>query len=393
MQRRRIAITLLAVVLLLLVFVSPAMGQDGEEAPQAGPPLLLLTDYPSQVIDVDETAEMELTVRTGTEAQVVRLSTTDLPEGWTATFRGGQQIVRSVFVTPDDEATARLQVTPPEGVEPGDVAFTVVAESDQEKAELPVELIVQEQAPASLTLDVELPTLRGQPDSTFGYNATLRNEGGEDLTVDLGADLPPGFVVTFRSGGQEVTALPLGPNESERINVNVEPINEVPVDTYPITVFARGGDAEATAQLTAEVVGQSSVSLTTPSGRLSGEAEAGQETTYTLLLQNAGSAPAHNIQMSSSPPNGWEVTFEPEEIPELPPGTQQEVTARVQAPDNTIAGDYVVTFRARPEDVSAESLEYRVTVRTSTLWGIAGVALIAVAVVVVGLAVARFGRR
>jgi uncharacterized membrane protein len=53
----------------------------------------------------------------------------------------------------------------------------------------------------------------------------------------------------------------------------------------------------------------------------------------------------------------------------------------------------VVTFRARPEDVSAESVEFRVTVRTSTLWGVAGVALVAVAVVVVGLAVARFGRR
>lgn len=391
MRRLMMAIIVVATMLLLLTVISPAMAQDGEE--EAGPPLLMLTDYPSQVIDVDETAEMELTVRTGTEPQVVRLSVEDAPEGWTATFRGGQQIVRSVFVTPEDEAHVRLQVEPPEDVEPGEITFTVLAESDQHEATLPVELIVQEQAPASLALEAELPTLRGRPDSAFRYNATLRNEGGEELTVELGADLPPGFVATFQSGGQEVTALPLGPNETERINVNVEPINEVPVDVYPITVFARGGDAEASVQLTAEVVGQSSISLTTPSGRLSGEAEAGQETTYTLLLQNTGSAPAHNVQMSSSPPSGWEVTFEPEEVAELAPGTQQEVTARVQPPENTIAGDYVVTFRARPEDVSAESLEYRVTVRTSTLWGAAGVALIAVAVLVVGLAVARFGRR
>lgn len=392
MQRRNFVLTLFAAVLLLLTIVSPAVAQDGEEE-EPGPPLLLLTEYPSQVIDVDETAEMDLMLRTRTEPQVVRLSVEGLPEGWTATFRGGQQIVRSVFVTPEDEANVRLQVEPPEGVEPGEMAFTVVAESDQEEAELPIELIVQEQAPASLSLEVELPTLRGRPDSAFRYNATLRNEGGEELTVELGADLPPGFVVTFQSAGQEVTALPLVPNETERINVNVEPINEVPVDVYPITVFARGGDAEASVQLTAEVVGQSSISLSTPSGRLSGEAQAGQETTYTLLLQNTGSAPAHNIQLSGSPPSGWEVTFEPEEVAELPPGTQREVTARVQPPENTVAGDYVVTFRARPEDVSAESLEYRVTVRTSTLWGIAGVSLIAVAVLVVGLAVARFGRR
>jgi len=393
MRRTKITIASITAVLLLLAIGSPVMAQDGEEAAQTGPPLLIVTDYPSQVIDVDETAEIDLTVRTGTEPQVVRLAAAELPEGWTATFRGGQQTVRSVYVTPEDEVDVTLQIAPPDDVEPGEVAFTVMAESDQEEAALPVELIVQEQAPASLALEVELPTLRGRPDSSFNYNATLRNEGGEDLTVELGADLPPGFVVTFQSAGQEVTALPLGPNETERISVNVEPINEVAVDTYPLTVFARGGDAEASVQLTAEVVGQSSVSLTTPSGRLSGEAQAGQETTYTLLLQNTGSAAAHNVQMSSSPPNGWEVMFEPEEVAELPPGTQQEVTARVQPPENTIAGDYVVTYRARPEDVSAESLEYRVTVRTSTLWGVAGVALIAVAVAVVGLAVARFGRR
>jgi len=53
----------------------------------------------------------------------------------------------------------------------------------------------------------------------------------------------------------------------------------------------------------------------------------------------------------------------------------------------------MVTFRAQPEGGSHESAEYRVTVRTSTLWGLVGVGLIAVAVVVVGAAVTRFGRR
>jgi uncharacterized membrane protein len=53
----------------------------------------------------------------------------------------------------------------------------------------------------------------------------------------------------------------------------------------------------------------------------------------------------------------------------------------------------MVTVSARPEDGNSESADFRITVLTSTLWGVAGVALIAVAVVVVGLAVARFGRR
>jgi uncharacterized membrane protein len=53
----------------------------------------------------------------------------------------------------------------------------------------------------------------------------------------------------------------------------------------------------------------------------------------------------------------------------------------------------VVTIRATPEDGPAKPAEFRITVLTSTMWGMVGVGLIAVAVVVVGLAVMRFGRR
>ncbi|MFW5943097.1 MAG: NEW3 domain-containing protein [Chloroflexota bacterium] len=395
MRRFAFALVLLGSLFLAIGSVSTALAQDEEQdvAQQELPPLQLLTDYPSQVIGVEETADLDLRLRTGAEAQIVSLAVEDLPEGWTADFRGGNRLVRSVYVTPDDTADVTLRVTPPEDVEPGEYAFTVLAEGEGADDELPITLVVQERVPANLSLSVELPTVRGRPDSNFSYNVTLENEGDEDLTVNLSADTPPGFVVTFESGAQEVTTLPLAAGESERINVSVEPIAEPEVGAYAFVIHADGGAAEASLELAAEVVGQSSVALTTPDGRLSGQAEAGVETTYTLLLQNTGSAPARGIEMSHSAPNGWTVSFEPEGVDELPPGQQQEVTARVQPPDNAIAGDYVVTFRARPEDASNESMEYRVTVRTSTLWGVAGVALIAVAVAVVGLAVARFGRR
>jgi uncharacterized membrane protein len=53
----------------------------------------------------------------------------------------------------------------------------------------------------------------------------------------------------------------------------------------------------------------------------------------------------------------------------------------------------MLTFRAQPNEGTAKSADFRITVQTSTLWGIAGIGLIAVAVVIVGLAVVRFGRR
>jgi uncharacterized membrane protein len=60
--------------------------------------------------------------------------------------------------------------------------------------------------------------------------------------------------------------------------------------------------------------------------------------------------------------------------------------------DKAIAGDYVAAFRANGRGESA-SADFRITVTTSTLWGIVGVGIIAVALLVLLGAVARFGRR
>jgi uncharacterized membrane protein len=68
------------------------------------------------------------------------------------------------------------------------------------------------------------------------------------------------------------------------------------------------------------------------------------------------------------------------------------VNALVTPGAKAIAGDYVVTLRASGEGFS-ESASYRVTVMTSTLWGITGVGVIGAALLVLMGAVGRFGRR
>jgi uncharacterized membrane protein len=143
----------------------------------------------------------------------------------------------------------------------------------------------------------------------------------------------------------------------------------------------------------AEVTGQPELNVTAPDGRLSGQAYAGDETSVKLIVENTGSAPARNVKLSASPPSGWSVTFAPEQIAEVASGQQIEVTANIQPNEQAIAGDYMVNLTAQPETGPSKAADFRITVLTSTLWGIVGVALIAVAVAVVGLAVLRFGRR
>jgi len=110
-------------------------------------------------------------------------------------------------------------------------------------------------------------------------------------------------------------------------------------------------------------------------------------------VQNTGSAPARNVELSASQPSGWSVEFEPKQVSAINPDKQVEVTARIKPAEKAAAGDYMITARVRADGGVSKSADFRITVLTSTLWGVVGIALIAVAVMVVGLAVVRFGRR
>ncbi len=246
-----------------------------------------------------------------------------------------------------------------------------------------------------MTLQTDFPVLRGGSESTFSFNATLKNEGGEDIFVTLSADAPREVKVTFRATGKDITNLPteIKANASQRIDISVEPLTSVPVGSYPITVRAQSETAEATLTLTAEVFGQPQLTLTTPDERLSADAYLGKTTPIKLVLRNTGNSPALGVRLSASSPSGWEVTFEPQEVVEVPANGEVEVTVNIKPAERAVAGDYIITFRAQPKDGASKSADFRITMRTSTLWGMVGVILIAVALAIVGLAVVRFGRR
>jgi uncharacterized membrane protein len=391
---RRILIPVLLLLLTFLAFSGPIPVRAQSEPPaNPSPELTLITSYPSQMIGIGETVTLSLRLRAASTPQVVRLEVQNLPEGWNASFRGGGRVVQSVYVEPDNEATVDLRVEPPATLEAGTYHFTVIAQSDKAKAQLPIELTVKEKLPPRLTFDTDLPTLRGTPSTTFRFNTTLKNEGDEELNVNLTAEASSDFLVKFKLSGQEVTSIPLGAKESKSLSIEAQPLSEIPAGSYPITIRAEGGEVSASLELVAEVTGQPDLSITTPDGRLSGQANAGRESPIKLVIRNTGSAPARGVTLSASEPSGWTVEFDPKEIPAIAAGEQVEITAKVRPSDKAVAGDYMLTINARPAEGASESAEFRITVTTSTLWGVVGVALIAVAVGVVAMAVMRFGRR
>jgi uncharacterized membrane protein len=380
------------ITVLTLVGAGMAQAQEGEQA-RVTRGLMFFTSYPAQEMAIGEGITFPLVLRTDDAPQTARFELNDLPDGWTATFKGGGRVIEAAYVEPDNDTKVDLRVDAPAEVKPGSYQFTVIAQGERDLLELPIELVVKDKLPPGLSLKVDLPTLKGSPSTTFRYNATLKNEGDQDMSVNLVADAPSGLQVSFKLSGQEVTDIPLAANESKRVDIEAKPYLDLPAGQYPVNVLAQSSEAQASIQVTAEVTGQPDLQVSAPDGRLSGEAYVGDTTPLKLVVQNNGSAPVRDIKLSASQPNGWQVEFEPGQIAELDAGKQVEVTANVQPADQAIAGDYVVTVRAQPEDGASKSADFRITVLTSTLWGITGVGLIAIAVVVVGLTVMRFGRR
>jgi uncharacterized membrane protein len=387
----RIAL-LIACLALPLAGYGTALAQSGQPQPQA-PGITLFTRYPSQELAIGDSIVFPLTLRTGGGPQLVQFELQNLPEGWAASFRGDGKVIHSAFVDAKEDTKVDLRVETPRSAKADTYRFNVLARAAGAEVPLPLELTVKDKAPSGLRLEVDLPTLRGAPDTTFHYDARLVYDGSDTTSVNLLADAPRGLQVSFKYAGQDVTSLPLNANDTKNVSIEVKPFPDLPAGSYDLKVTAQGSSLQTTTMLKVEVTGQVDLQLSGPDGRLSGQAQLGATTPFKLVLQNKGSAPVRSINLNASQPSGWAVTFEPQQIAELPAGQTVEVTANVKPSDQAIAGDYQLSFTAIPQDSPSKSVDFRITLLTSTLWGIVGVALIAVAVLVLGLAVTRFGRR
>jgi uncharacterized membrane protein len=381
----RVRVVLLVVAAFLAIVSLPVAG--------AFQGLRISTPFPSQSARLGESLSITLTVKNfGLPPQTVTLRVPSLPRGWKATFLGAGRVVESVFVDPDQESSVTLRLEPPKGTKAGEYDLQIVASGQSASATLPLKLTLGSVLPRRLSLDAELPVLRGASTSSFRYRLTLRNEGDQEILVNLDTETPPGFRVTFTTVGQEVASLPIKGGESRDLDAQVSLPSKVNAGTYPLTVRARGGETSADLRLSLEITGRPELRVTTPDDRLSGRATAGQGTPLKLVIKNSGSAPARNVSLSSSEPSGWEVKFTPDKIDEIAANDQAQVTASVKPSQKALTGDYMLPITANAGDVSA-SADFRITVQTGWAWGLVGVLLVAVALGVVTFAVNRYGRR
>ncbi len=382
--------------LLLVLAVSSPTGLAAQ--PQIPPDikgLWLTTDFPVATVRAGEEARFNIAVvNHGLAPQRASLSVEDTPAGWAVELRGGGRAVGAAVVDYNGKSSLDLRVKVPGETKPGQYSLLVKAVTDGRTYDLPLSLTVEAQAEAALTVEPKLPTLRGTPRSTFDFRVTAKNDSSDTMLVTLSAQAPRGFQVTFKEGygTQELTSIPIKAGESKDLAVDVKPPQGIAAGQYPIMVQLAGERAKVQTRLVLDITGQPAITLAGENDRLSGEANAGKDKRFTFLLRNTGSAEARNVALSGSAPTGWKVTFEPKEVALLAPNAEEKVAAVVTPSDKALAGDYMMTVRAN-SDGNSESVNYRITVVTSTMWGVIGLGVIAASLVVLLGAVGRFGRR
>ncbi|WP_298108517.1 NEW3 domain-containing protein [Bradyrhizobium sp.] len=357
--------------------------------------LYLMTDYPAVTIRPGTTSNIPLRLQDyGLAPERYQLSVSGVPSGWTATILGGGQPVAAAMPAPDKDVSLQLRLDVPANSKLDPQTLTVEAKGQGNQTSLPIQVALAKELPAKLTVKAQLPSLRGSPKSNFEYTLTIKNDSGRNLNVSFGAQAPENFETSFTEayGSQELSSIPIDAGQSKDIKLHVRPPSAIDAGHFAVTATVKAGDASATADLALDVVGQPRLQVAGRDGLLSSRAVAAQQTSIPIVVTNTGSAPAENVKLSASAPSGWKVSFDPATVDRLVPGKDAEVQALVTPSDKSLAGDYMVSVNANSRGENASS-QFRITVNTSTVWGMVGAGVIGVALLLMLTAVARFGRR
>ncbi|HEY9259824.1 NEW3 domain-containing protein, partial [Chitinophaga sp.] len=226
----------------------------------------------------------------------------------------------------------------------------------------------------------------------FRYTASLHNGSGHSQVYEIRSGLPEGWNAIFRAEGSQVAGLQMDSGRTQEISIEIAAAPLVKPGKYTIPVMAVTERDTLHLDLEAVVKGNYSIELTTPSGRLSDDITEGRNKQIELTVKNTGTLPLEGLELSAQAPTSWNATFEPAKIDRLDPGKEQNITATLNVPNKTIAGDYATNFTVRNNSVNSSAV-FRMTVKTSLLAGWIGVVVIFLSLGMVYYLIRKYGRR
>lgn len=383
----------MALATMATLALAPTALAQTEEEPSPPPATALTVSTPFPSVAVEPGDQVSFTLSVAAPAQVgVALAVEGVPEGWTAAFRGGGFEVDSVTAGPGLEPDLTFDVTVPTSAAEGEYPMTVSASGGAESVTLPIGVRVSAQAGGEVTLTPNFPGLRTPAGEPVTFDVELANGTPADLEFELAPTAPSGWDATAELSGQaQASTVLVEAGGTETINVEVTPPFQAEAAQYPVTLAANAPGSTVETEMIVEVVGSFALEMTTADQRLNAEVTVGSTSDFQILLTNSGTAPLDNVVVGVTPPSGWEVGFDNQEVA-IAPGETVPVLATITPSGEAVAGDYVISFTATHEQADA-SMEVRTTVNPSAVWGFVGIAVIALTLAGLAWVFRRFGRR
>jgi uncharacterized membrane protein len=371
---RRVARHARAAVALIIAFsilaaIVPAVEADGG--------LEVTTPFPAVAVAPGSKVSFDITV-SSTRSATVDLTLRGTPSGWTASLRGGGNVVDAVTAAPDKPAEVRLDVDVPADATSGSKTITIEGQGGGATDTLAVTVRVDADAAGDVSLTTSTPILTGASDASFSFDLQFKNDTPQDVTLSANATGPPGWDVTATLTGEtQAASTVVESGATQNITVAVRAAGDAAAGQYPVSVVATAGERTAKADLGIEITGSYSADLSTPNNLLSASGSAGAPSALTFEVTNTGTAPLSEVKLTGTPPSGWTVAFDPETIATIAPNETGTITATVTPSADAVAGDYVVSFQSSAAESGADSdADIRFTIETSPIWALVGIGII-----------------
>lgn len=354
--------------------------------------LSLTTPFPAVSVSPGNRVSFNLSVKTSQTARV-DLGLSGVPSSWTATLHGGGFVVSAVQTTGTTAEEVRLDIDVPADAT-GTTTITVTAKGNGATVTLPLDIKAEANASGEVKVDTDIDSQKGSSATTFTFNLNVLNQKDQDLSYSSTAgSTPPGWTVnTTLTGSSQATSATVKAGGTSGVTVTVKAADDTDAGTYPVSIITTVGTEQFTTDLSVEITGSYSITLSTPDLNLAARGPSGSVTEETFTIANTGTAPVTNVTMSATPPGNWTVDFDPKTVDSIEAGQSVTVKAKITPSGNAIAGDYNIAFKATAKEASNDA-DVRFTVETSILGAILGAAVIVAALGGLYWVFRRYGRR
>jgi uncharacterized membrane protein len=327
-----------------------------------------------------------------------RLSVDSLPSDWTAYIKtANDEYVTEIILGAEESVDLVVEVESPSSATADEnYEFSVRVESvDHNVTEsLPLSIALTEpEAFDEIAITTKFPEVTVEAGEVVQYHITVSNLGDMNRLLFLSIVPPSDWKAVFQSGDLEISRLDIAAGSSEDLIIKVTPPSTVSLDTYdlPVQIKSESGVVLAEIDLKATITGSHKLYLSLST--LMTSTTSGDSASFTATVTNTGFSSLSVIGLDVEVEDGWDVKISPAQVDLLRPQESFSFKIVIDTPEDTVSGDYLVTLTGLSDQVDSSPMQVRVTVNTSTEWGIYGFGIAIVIIIALVLVFRKFKRR